>query len=71
MSKPDFKGFARWCLQNGPWDGCDLDGCDVQDAALKFGIVEEVKYDPTVHGETECDVCPGDPWYVMVEDKRS
>lgn len=65
---PDYKGFAKWCLTEGPWSGCDLDGGSVQDAAVKFGVAKQVQYDPKVHGaETICNVEPGDPWFVMAD----
>lgn len=64
---PDYKGFAKWVMENGPWSGNDLDGGDVQEHAVKFGVVKEVKYDPAVHGESEFDCAPGDPWFVMTE----
>ena len=47
------------------WEhGGDVDGFDLQDSALKFGILVETKYDPALHGEGE-DAEPGDPWYVF------
>ncbi len=68
MPDPDYKGFAKWCLTEGPFQGCDLDGGCVQEAALKFGIIKQVEYDPKVHGEeTICDVEPGDPWFVLID----
>ena len=70
MPAPDYKGFAKWCLEEGPWQGCDLDGGDTQAAALKFGIIKQVSYNPKVHGETtDCYVESGDPWFIMVESE--
>ena len=69
MSSPDYKGFAKWCLTEGPWAGCDLDGGGVQDAAIKFGIAKQVQYDPEVHGPTDIDPELSDTWFVMVDDK--
>jgi hypothetical protein len=31
--------FARWALVNGPFDGCGLDGGDVQEKAAKLGLI--------------------------------
>jgi hypothetical protein len=47
------------------WDGCDLSGGEIQDEALRLGLIIEVPYDPEIHGENDCDVKPGDPWYVI------
>lgn len=63
----DYKGFAVWCLLEGPWSGCDLDGVSVQEEALRLGIIKKVVYDPDVHGDNNLDVQPGDDWYVLVE----
>lgn len=66
--QPDYKGFARWAVQEGPWDGKDLDGYDVQCKAIEFGVIKEVAFDPDVHGaDDEYDTQPGDPWYVFAE----
>jgi len=67
MPNPDYKGFAKWCLTEGPWQGCDLDGGSVQDAAVKFGVAKQVKYDPKVHGPNDHDAEPGDPWFVLAD----
>lgn len=60
--EPDYKGFARWILEDG---FVDLDGASIQDAAVKFGVTKKVPYDPDVHGDNEYDVRPGDDWYVF------
>jgi hypothetical protein len=67
MPAPDYKGFVKWVMTEGPWSGCDLDGGDVQEAAVKFGVAKEVKYDPKVHGPNDCDADAGDPWFVLAE----
>lgn len=67
MTPPDYKGFARWCMGEGPWAGCDIDGGSAQDAALKFGIIKKVKYDPKIHGPNDYEAEAGDPWFVMRE----
>lgn len=68
---PDYKGFARWAVQEGPWQGGHLDGGAVQEAAVRFGVIKEVKYDPAIHGENDCGVEPGDPWFVFTESENS
>ena len=67
MSGPDYKKFVRWCLEEGAFDGNDLDGADIQEKALECGIIKETTYDPKVHGESNCDAEPGDQWFVLVE----
>ena len=64
---PDYKGFAHWCMAEGPWAGMDLDGQGIQDAALRFGIVKWVPFDPKAHDDgTIYAIKEGDPWLVLV-----
>ena len=67
MDVPNYKEFAQWAIREGAWDGCDLDGAMIQQKAVELGIVKQVPYDPEVHGESEFDCPPGDPWFVFVD----
>lgn len=56
--------FFKWAMQEGPWQGCDLDGASVQDKAESLGLIVPVPYDPEKHGaynDYGCDA--GDPWF--------
>jgi hypothetical protein len=57
--------FARWALSEGPFDGCGLDGDDIQRKAEELGIIKKVAYDPKVHGPSNCDAVKGDDWFVF------
>jgi len=57
------KQFFRWAMQEGPFDGCDLDGGGVQDKAEALGLIVKAKYDPAIHGEQDID--PGDEIFVF------
>ena len=49
------------------WPECnDIDGADIQERAVKAGIMIDAPggYDPDKHGESEYDAAPGDPWYI-------
>lgn len=62
----DLANFVRWCIEAGPFDGCDLDGGSIQDEAVKAGILIETKYDPEQHeAGSDCGAEEGDPWYVF------
>lgn len=64
--------FAQWVLTSSCFDGCDLDGGDIQNMAVKFGLIVETQYDPEEHGEdTICDIAPGDPWYVFSDEMQA
>lgn len=67
MTAPNYKAFAEWAIREGVWDGWQLDGDEIQDKAVEFGIIEEVEYDPVKHGENDVDAEPGDPWFVFVK----
>lgn len=65
MTSPDYKSFAVWCVQTA-FEACDLDGVDIQDKAVEFGIIKKVPYDPEIHGDSDY-VEIGDEWFVFVE----
>lgn len=60
--------FAKWCITEGCFEGCDLDGGEVQDNAVKLGIIHEVAYDPEKHGTKNVDAEPGDQWFVFTDE---
>lgn len=69
MSTPQAMAeFVKWAMQEGPWDGCDLDGYDVQSKALQLGLLVRTEYDPEKHGESEYGAEPGDDWYVLAPE---
>lgn len=56
--------FVRWALQEGPWQGDDLDGSEVQEKAESLGLIVSVPYDPEKHGADNnygCDA--GESWF--------
>lgn len=57
-------GFARdvlWYL----WEGSDLDGADLQELALKHGLILRTAFDPRKHADhLGVGVYPGDEWFV-------
>lgn len=62
MAQPDYKTFVRTILD----DGGDWSDTALHELAVKHGILEEVSYDPEIHGQHEYAE-PGDPWHVFVE----
>lgn len=64
--------FAKWCIQEGPFEGNDLDGGDVQRKAAECGLLTETKYDPETHGETNCDwIEPGEKFWVFSDEFKA
>lgn len=47
--KPDYRGFAEWCVICGCWSGTNLGGFEIEKAALRFGIIKRVPYCPETH----------------------
>jgi hypothetical protein len=66
----DYKAFAEWVIRTGCWEGCGLNGGEIQDKALEFGIIEKVDYDPAVHGPNNVGAEPGASWFVFVLPAR-
>lgn len=53
-------------IEECAWQGCNFDGEDIQEAAEKYGAIQEAPegYDPDIHPES--DICgPGDRWYTF------
>ena len=65
----NLSAFARWAVMNGPFQGCDLDGSQIQDEAVRYGIIEETVYDQEIHGDANCEV--GDKYFVFTEDFKN
>lgn len=63
--KPDYKAFAHDIIA-GSFDGSAFEGCEIQDIAVKHGILKQVAYDPKAHGRSD-ELEPGDPWFEFVE----
>lgn len=44
--KPDYEGFAKWVMEvffENEFMGVDIDGCDVQETAIQFGLLKPVE----------------------------
>ena len=65
----ELKKFALWALGE-VLRGHDLDCWEVEDNALELGLLKEVKYDPAIHGPSDYDVQPGEPWYVLSDSLK-
>jgi hypothetical protein len=53
------------------WEGYDVEGDTLQELGLKHGVLVQVPYDPAKHGESEFEVEPGEPWYVLAWSKEA
>lgn len=57
-------GFAKVALDS-LWDGSDLDGSEIQDAALQHGLIVQTTFDPNAHTDRHgVGAHPGDEWFV-------
>ena len=59
--------FLRYAL-NAAWEGCGLDGGDIQDTAERFGLIVSVKYHEATHGPNSVGAQDGDDWFVIAPD---
>src|SRR3954469_3284268 len=41
--------FVVWAVNDGPWQGGDLDGLSIQEKAEELGLIAETKFDPAIH----------------------
>jgi hypothetical protein len=66
MQKPDFEAFAKDLLSEWP-EGHDIDAGDLQEIAIKHGLLYKVDggYDPEKHTDIHCCAEPGDTWYMQ------
>lgn len=71
---PQVIPFVRFALRviNDSWMGGDVDGGDIQDWGEKYGLFEQVPYDPKIHGAGggEMGIEPGDPIFVLTETAK-
>lgn len=56
--------FTRWAISEGPWQGGNLEGGEIQQKAVELGLITKTEFDPTIHGESDVAE-PGDPWFVF------
>lgn len=63
--------FATWCLSQGPFAGCDLDGGDVQDKALRLGLISPTVFDPDIHKDPNETAEKGDTWYEFSDEFKA
>lgn len=48
------------------FDGGTMDGDDIQELAVKHGLLIRVEFDPKKHDGEGAEYCePGDPWYTF------
>ncbi len=68
LTKAQLAAFSRAVLRS-LWEGYPFDGEEIQDAALKHGLIHQVAFDPKVHVDHEgVGVEPGEDWYVEHPD---
>lgn len=62
--------FAISMLDCG-WQGLDISGADIQEEALRLGLIEKTTFDPERHSQDEgYTLEAGDDYYVPVADLR-
>lgn len=68
---PKLAGFAREVL-GALWEGYDLDGADIQELGLKYGLITREAFDPEKHTDhLGVGVYPGDEWFVEIPALRA
>lgn len=54
--------FAKWAIRESAFSGSDLEGAEVQEAALAHGLLIRTVYDPERHGPSDVAE-PGMDWF--------
>lgn len=62
--------FAKWVIESGAFDACNLDGGAIQEMAVRCELLCPTRYDPRLHGESDVAE-PGDDWYVFSPDFKA
>jgi hypothetical protein len=65
MKTPNFEAFAKDVMKDWP-EGFDIDAADLQDMAIKHGLLQEVEggFDPEQHEDEHGCAEPGDSWFM-------
>lgn len=50
------------------WTGSDASGADIQEEALRLGLIEETTFDPTTHHDPSGAAEAGDTYFVVSTD---
>jgi hypothetical protein len=62
--------FLAWCMREGAWQACDLDGASLQEKATALGLLVATKYDPEIHGPA-AEAYPGCDWFVFSDEIKA
>lgn len=66
----DLATFVKECV-NVCWEGCDMDGGDIEALAIDCGILIPVDFDPAIHVDHSGGSNPGDPWFVYTDEFKA
>ena len=67
----DFEGFGKALLEKHWEHNCgEVEGDEIQDMALEYGLIVKMPYDPETHGDggLEFGLEKGDEWYVPADE---
>jgi hypothetical protein len=66
--KPDYKAFAQAAIKEYCWGECgEPDGGDLQDLAVKHGVLKQIGFNPDEHDDEGYGLERGDPWFLFVD----
>lgn len=62
--------FGVWCADH--WPEGDVDGGEIQEALLRFGIIAPVAggFNPDIHRDDVGCASPGDEWFMPTDEYR-
>jgi len=65
QNKLDLVCFAKTIAELG---SSIVDGFDIEELAVKHGILYETKFDPNIHVDEYDILEPGDPWFEYTDE---
>lgn len=62
--------FVKECV-GVCWEGCNMDGGDIEALAVECGIIVPVKFDPNIHKDHSGYSEEGDPWLEYTDEFKA
>lgn len=62
--------FAKECIA-AAWDGCGIDGGEIEEIAGRCGLIVAVNFDPAKHVDSNGYSEAGDPWFEYTDEFKA
>jgi len=62
--------FVKECVSYA-WEGMNMDGGEIEELAVRCGVISQTKFDPSKHVDHTGYSEPGDPWFEYTDEFKS